>query len=342
MSASGPRPGPTRHRRDPRHAAGLAARRGPRGRPSPGWWPSSAGRPGRTRRGRSRRRPRPGRRRRARSARSCRPARAGCASAGRRRPLLMASPTGSDPVNEMPATRGSSTRVSPASRSPWTRFSTPGGTPASRNVCTSRAAVSGVSGDGLSTAVQPDSSAGATFHIGIATGKFHGVIRPTTPIGPPEGHRHRARLLGRRWSGRSSAAPRPTVNSQDRQRPCRPRRGPRRVRLPCSRVIASASSSARSSRIRAARDRNFAALDRTDPVPVGPGPPCAASTAAGHVGGDRLGEDADDVVCVRRVERCGRSAPLTLGVQRAADVVEQVVRRTLKSSSVSSLLLDSR
>ncbi|GAA3477484.1 hypothetical protein GCM10018966_020140 [Streptomyces yanii] len=40
-----------------------------------------------------------------------------------------------------------------------------------------------MSGDGLSTAVHPDSSAGATFHIGIARGKFHGDTSPTTPMG---------------------------------------------------------------------------------------------------------------------------------------------------------------
>ena len=36
----------------------------------------------------------------------------------------------------------------------------------------------GVSEAGLSTAVQPATSAGAVFHTGIANGKFHGVIAP--------------------------------------------------------------------------------------------------------------------------------------------------------------------
>jgi len=34
---------------------------------------------------------------------------------------------------------------------------------------------------GLITTVLPNASAGAAFHAGIAIGKFHGVIRPTTP-----------------------------------------------------------------------------------------------------------------------------------------------------------------
>jgi len=36
---------------------------------------------------------------------------------------------------------------------------------------------------GLSTTVFPNASAGAVFHRGIATGKFHGVINATTPNG---------------------------------------------------------------------------------------------------------------------------------------------------------------
>jgi hypothetical protein len=40
-----------------------------------------------------------------------------------------------------------------------------------------------VSSAGLSTIALPATSAGNSFQLGIATGKFHGVIRPTTPIG---------------------------------------------------------------------------------------------------------------------------------------------------------------
>ena len=40
-----------------------------------------------------------------------------------------------------------------------------------------------MSSAGLSTTVLPQTSAGQSFHDGIAIGKFHGVIAPTTPIG---------------------------------------------------------------------------------------------------------------------------------------------------------------
>ena len=36
---------------------------------------------------------------------------------------------------------------------------------------------------GLNTTVLPATSAGTIFQDGIAIGKFHGVITPTTPIG---------------------------------------------------------------------------------------------------------------------------------------------------------------
>ncbi len=41
----------------------------------------------------------------------------------------------------------------------------------------------GVSDAGLSTAVQPATSAGAVFHTGMAKGKFHGVMSATGPTG---------------------------------------------------------------------------------------------------------------------------------------------------------------
>ena len=40
-----------------------------------------------------------------------------------------------------------------------------------------------MSSAGFSTTVLPQTSAGASFHDGIAIGKFHGVIAPTTPTG---------------------------------------------------------------------------------------------------------------------------------------------------------------
>ncbi len=44
-------------------------------------------------------------------------------------------------------------------------------------------ALSGATSDGLSTTVQPAASAGATFSVIWLSGKFHGVMAPTTPTG---------------------------------------------------------------------------------------------------------------------------------------------------------------
>ena len=46
-----------------------------------------------------------------------------------------------------------------------------------------RSAHHGASSDGFSTTPLPASRAGKIFHDGMATGKFHGVIIPTTPTG---------------------------------------------------------------------------------------------------------------------------------------------------------------
>ena len=66
---------------------------------------------------------------------------------------------------------------------PWTMLTTPAGTPASTSSSTKRSPSSGVSVAGLKTTVFPQTSAGAIFQLGIAIGKFHGVITPTMPIG---------------------------------------------------------------------------------------------------------------------------------------------------------------
>ncbi len=62
-------------------------------------------------------------------------------------------------------------------------FKTPSGTPASTKHWTTCAAQSGVSVAGLKTTAFPATSAGAIFHAGMATGKFHGVMQATTPSG---------------------------------------------------------------------------------------------------------------------------------------------------------------
>src|SRR4029078_10380119 len=73
---------------------------------------------------------------------------------------------------------------SPASEpDPMTRFKTAGGIPAASKISVMRTAVAGVIDAGLKTTVFPATSAGAIFHTGIATGKFHGVTHATTPSG---------------------------------------------------------------------------------------------------------------------------------------------------------------
>ncbi len=46
-----------------------------------------------------------------------------------------------------------------------------------------RSTVSGANGEGLRTTVLPASSAGIVLQNEIRTGKFHGLMAPTTPIG---------------------------------------------------------------------------------------------------------------------------------------------------------------
>ena len=65
-------------------------------------------------------------------------------------------------------------------------LTTPSGSPASWQISASSSAVSGVVSAGLSTAVLPHASAGASFHAAISSGKFHGTTWPTTPRGANE------------------------------------------------------------------------------------------------------------------------------------------------------------
>ena len=67
--------------------------------------------------------------------------------------------------------------------SPRTRLATPAGSPSLSRMSISRMAVCGVSSAGLSTKEQPAAIAGATFQATCSSGKFQGVIMPTTPTG---------------------------------------------------------------------------------------------------------------------------------------------------------------
>src|SRR2546425_419949 len=90
------------------------------------------------------------------------------------------------PVEPLKLTTGTSrlpARVAPTvDPLPLTKFTTPRGMPAWVSTCTRLYTDSGVSWAGLITTVFPLISAGVIFHDGIAIGKFHGVIKPHTPM----------------------------------------------------------------------------------------------------------------------------------------------------------------
>ena len=68
--------------------------------------------------------------------------------------------------------------------SPVMMFTTPGGSPMAWQQSANSSAVSEVNSAGLSTTVFPIASAGAIFQASISSGKFQGMICPTTPTGP--------------------------------------------------------------------------------------------------------------------------------------------------------------
>ena len=63
------------------------------------------------------------------------------------------------------------------------QFTTPAGKPASSINSPTRNAVSGVCSAGFITTVLPVASAGPSFQACIESGKFQGMIWPTTPTG---------------------------------------------------------------------------------------------------------------------------------------------------------------
>ena len=95
----------------------------------------------------------------------------------------MSLPTSVEPVKAILSTSGWRTSAAPAVPSPVRMLTTPSGSSASWQISASSSAVSGVVSAGLSTAVLPHASAGASFQAAISSGKFHGTICPTTPIG---------------------------------------------------------------------------------------------------------------------------------------------------------------
>ena len=93
-------------------------------------------------------------------------------------------PTSVEPVKATLSTSLCAASAAPAvSPNPVTTLTTPSGTPASAISPASRSAVSGVCSAGLSTTQFPVARAGPSFHAAISSGKFHGMIWPTTPSG---------------------------------------------------------------------------------------------------------------------------------------------------------------
>jgi hypothetical protein len=93
-------------------------------------------------------------------------------------------PTSVEPVKAILSTSSWAAKAAPAvSPNPVTTFTTPSGMPASAISWASSSAVSGVCSAGLSTTQLPVVRAGPSFHAAISSGKFHGMICPTTPTG---------------------------------------------------------------------------------------------------------------------------------------------------------------
>jgi hypothetical protein len=95
----------------------------------------------------------------------------------------MRSPTSREPVKAITCVRGSRTSASPIEAPPGQRLTTPSGMPTSFSKAKKRAAITGVSGEGLSTAVFPQTIAADNMPVRIASGKFHGGKITATPRG---------------------------------------------------------------------------------------------------------------------------------------------------------------
>ena len=96
----------------------------------------------------------------------------------------MRRPTALLPVKLIALVPGWRTMASPTfGPSPFTTFSTPAGKPISAASAASIVAVRGVTSDGLATTVLPAARAGAIFQVNRYSGRFHGLMQPTTPSG---------------------------------------------------------------------------------------------------------------------------------------------------------------
>jgi hypothetical protein len=93
-------------------------------------------------------------------------------------------PVSVDPVKEIASTPSCSTIAAPTLLpAPITTLTTPAGIPALSRASIRRSPVRAASSASFSTTVLPKTRAGASFHVGIAAGKFQGVMIPITPTG---------------------------------------------------------------------------------------------------------------------------------------------------------------
>ena len=150
----------------------------------------------------------------------------------------MSLPTAVEPVKATLSMSGSRTSAAPAAPSPGRMETTPGGSSASWRISASSSAVSGVVSAGLSTAVLPHASAGASFQAAIRSGKFQGTICAATPCGADRGHPFRRRACRPSpRSRRSARRPGERRCRATRGSACRrpsTRRRPARARVPGS------------------------------------------------------------------------------------------------------------
>ena len=161
-------------------------------------------------------------------------------------------PTALEPVKWIIWVPAWLTSRSPISWSPVTTLNTPAGRPASASSSAiSRPPDSGVSGDGLSTTALPSASAGAVTRMPRMSGKFHGVITPTTPTGTRSAMLRRLVL----WEGRISPTAREVSAAASYSSLAAPPTSYCALPgiEPVSRTIRSATSSARACSAAAAR-----------------------------------------------------------------------------------------
>jgi len=97
---------------------------------------------------------------------------------------MMASPTATEPVNEILSTSGLSTSSAPTTLPrPVTTLRRPFGRSASWSASISTCVCSALNSLGLMTTAQPAASADATLRQMNSAFAFHAVIRPATPTG---------------------------------------------------------------------------------------------------------------------------------------------------------------